>query len=317
MVTFTTPTPAISKSINATSEPDSTGTNVMVGEVVTYQFVFTVPEGKTLNVSLSDYLSPNLVYNAGSALIKRSNENITASGFTFTSLDFLSITPSSTSPLTFILGNVTYTGTSGLRNGTITLIFNATVLNIASNQAGTQIPNNATLNFTNGSGVDRNVTGVGPTLNVIVPHISSTKTAEQTTLTDSDTATFNIQIINNNSSNSAPAYEIIILDPMNGFTMDYLNMVIVPSDPSIIFFNYSTANLINITISKLSPGQYLNITYNATVKPDVVFNTTLNNAVNATGTSLLVIMEPTMPHPVILAPVQVKELEILHNLQVR
>ena len=289
VVNINTVTPGISKTVINTSEPDSTTPNVMVGEVVTYQFVFTVPEGETFNVSLIDNLLSSLGYNTGTAFIKRSDANIIASGFDFGSSvdEFLTINPTSFSPLTFYLGNVTYLGGQGLKNGTITLIFNTTVLNIAGNQAGTKIPNNATLSFTNATGGNRNVTGVCPTtLNVIVPQISSTKTANQTILTNSDTATFNIQIRNNNITNGAPVYDLIIIDPLNGFTMDYLHMIITPSDPSIIFTNYSTANLINITVSKLNPGQYLNITYNATVKPEVVFNTTLNNTVNATGTTL-------------------------------
>ncbi len=289
VVNINTVTPGINKTVINTSEPDSATPNVMVGEVVTYQFVLTVPEGETFNVSLIDNLLSNLGYNAGTAFIKRSDTNIIASGFDFGSSfdEFLTINYTSLSPLTFYLGNVTYLGGQGLKNGTITLIFNTTVLNIVGNQAGTKIPNNATLSFTNATGGNRNVTGVCPTtLNVIVPQISSTKTANQTILTNSDTATFNIQIRNNNITNGAPVYDLIIIDPMNGFTMDYLHMIITPSDPSIIFTNYSTANLINITVSKLNPGQYLNITYNATVKSDVVFNTTLNNTVNATGTSL-------------------------------
>ncbi|EKF85388.1 isopeptide-forming domain-containing fimbrial protein, partial [Methanobacterium formicicum] len=289
VVNISTVTPGISKTVINTSEPDSTTPNVMVGEVVTYQFVFTVPEGETFNVSLIDNLLSSLGYNSGTALIKRSDVNIIASGFDFGSSfdEFLTINPTSTSPLTFYLGNVTYLGGQGLKNGTITLIFNTTVLNIAGNQAGTKIPNNGILSFTNATGGNRNVTGTCPTtLNVIVPQISSTKTANKTILTNSDTATFNIQIRNNNITNGAPVYDLIIIDPMNGFTMDYLHMIITPSDPSIIFTNYSTADMIYIVVNKLNQTQYLNITYNATVKPDVVFNTTLNNTVNATGTTL-------------------------------
>ncbi|MBP1945818.1 putative repeat protein (TIGR01451 family)/fimbrial isopeptide formation D2 family protein [Methanobacterium petrolearium] len=289
IVNINTVSPSVSKTVNSTSEPDSTNPNVLVGEVVTYQLEFIVPEGETFNVSLIDSLMSNLGYNGGTALIKRSDAGIIASGFDFGSSvdEFLTITPTSLSPLSFYLGNVTYLGANGLKNGTITLIFNTTILNIASNQAGTQIPNNATLNFTNATGGSQQVTGTCPTvLNVIVPQIKSTKTANQTTLTDSDTATFSIQIQNNNSTNGAPVYDLIIVDPINGFTMDYLNLSIVPSDPSIIFTNYSTADLIYIVVNKLNPGQYLNITYNATVKHNVTFNSTLNNTVNATGTTL-------------------------------
>ncbi|NYB51391.1 MAG: DUF11 domain-containing protein, partial [Methanobacteriaceae archaeon] len=289
IVNITTTSPSISKAVNATSEPDSKVPNVFIGEVVTYQITFTVPEGKTLNVSLIDLLQSNLGYNTGSALIKRSSSSITATGFDFGSFvdQFISINPSNLSPLTFTLGNVTNLGGPGLGNGTITLLFNTTVLNIAANQAGTQIPNNATLNFTNATGESRNITAICPTtLNVVVPQISVTKTANPTILTVSDTVTFTIQLLNNNNTNGAPAYNLQITDPMTNYVLDYLNMIIVPSDPAIIFNNYSTANLLNITIIQMNQTQYLNITYNATVKPGVIFNSTINNTVNATGTTL-------------------------------
>lgn len=289
VVNINTVTPGINKTVINTSEADSTNPNVMVGEVVTYQFDITVPEGKTFNVSLIDNLVSSLGYNSGTAFIKRSDANIIASGFDFGSSvdEFLTINPTSTSPLTFYVGNVTYLGDRGLKNGTITLIFNTTVLNIMGNQAGTKILNKGTLCFINATGANRNVTGVCPTvLNVIVPQISSTKTANQAILTNSDTATFNIQIRNNDLTNGAPVYNLLITDPMQGLTMDYLHMIIAPSDPSIIFTNYSSDDQIYIEVDKLNPAQYLNIIYNATVKTDIVFKTTLDNTVNVTGTTL-------------------------------
>ena len=90
----------------------------------------------------------------------------------------MKITPGTIAPiLTFNLGNVTFNGIDGLHNGIISIIFNATVLNIIANQNGTQIPNNVTFNFTNASGAAQSLTGVAPTLTIIVPHLSTTKTA--------------------------------------------------------------------------------------------------------------------------------------------
>src|SRR5690606_11442450 len=98
VVTFTTPTPSLTKNIDSTSEPDSTGSNVLIGEVVVYRLDITVPEGKTLNVVLQDLLPSNLQYNNGTAQIMRNNAGITSTGFTFTSTGvYETITP--TSPL--------------------------------------------------------------------------------------------------------------------------------------------------------------------------------------------------------------------------
>lgn len=87
----------------------------------------------------------------------RSNNNITATGFTFTvpAGQFEDYTSSITPLLTFNLGNVTFNGIDGLHNGIISIIFNATVLNINANQNGTQIPNNVVFNFTNATGTNQ------------------------------------------------------------------------------------------------------------------------------------------------------------------
>ena len=56
VVNIKTVAPSISKVIDSTSEPDSTGNNVMIGEVVVYRLNLIIPDGKTLNVSLNDIL---------------------------------------------------------------------------------------------------------------------------------------------------------------------------------------------------------------------------------------------------------------------
>jgi hypothetical protein len=57
------------------------------------------------------------------------------------------------------------------------------------------------------------------------PEFESTKTAKQTTLTDSDTATSYNRSKTTTVPNGAPVYDVIIVDSINGFTMDYLNLM--------------------------------------------------------------------------------------------
>jgi uncharacterized repeat protein (TIGR01451 family)/fimbrial isopeptide formation D2 family protein len=285
VVNIKTVAPSIAKVVNSTSEPDSTGNNVMIGEVVVYRLTLTIPDGSTNNVTLSDILPSNLVYNSGTAMIMRSSSDITASGFVFTAPvgqyeDYTGITNT-----TFNLGNILFNGSNGLHNGTISIIFNATVLNINANQNGTQIPNNVTFNFTNATGANQTLTGIGPTLNVIVPHLSITKTANPTTVEGGQTVTFNVQVLNNNNTNGAPAYNLQVLDPLVGYN-SLSNIVITPSDGTIIYSNNSTSNLLDININQLNQTQYLNITYQAKVNTNVTYGQQVNNTAQVTGTSL-------------------------------
>nr|WP_245315994.1 isopeptide-forming domain-containing fimbrial protein [Methanobacterium aggregans] len=292
-VTISTVAPSASKTINSTSEPDSTGTNVMIGEVVTYQLNLTVPEGKTINVNLNDILSSKLKYLNGSAQIKRSTGNITATGFNFSQVNvFESIDPTTASNIVFNLGNITYTGTDGLHNGTITIIFNAVVLN-SQNQRGDTIPNSLTFTYQNATGQTSSSTTSSPALNVIVPQLFSSKQVlspvPSASVEGGQNVTFRVQVQNNNITNGAPAYNLQVLDLLlPDYTgLDYNHLIITPSNAGIVFHDFSTAGVLNITVDRLMPGEYLNITYNATVNPNVKYgDQNVTNTVNFTGTTL-------------------------------
>ncbi len=287
VVNIKTVAPSIAKVVDSTSEPDSKGNNVMIGEVVVYRLNLTIPEGKTLNVSINDLLPSNLQYNPGTVMIMRSSNNITTTGFTFTAPagQYEDYTSSITPILTFNLGDVLFNGTDGLHNGTISFIFNATVLNINANQNGTQIPNNVTFNFTNASGAIQSLTGVGPTLTTIVPHLSTTKTAIPINVEGGQTVTFTIKVSNDNNSNGAPSYNLQVLDPLVGYN-NLRNIIITPSSADIIYLDNSTSNLLDININQLNQTQYLNITYQADLNKNVTYGQNINNTVTFTGTSL-------------------------------
>ena len=210
LVNIKTVSPSITKVVDSTSEPDSQGNNVMIGEVVVYKFNLTIPQGTTLNVILRDILPSNLQYNTGNLMIMRSSNSISATGFSFTlpAGQYELFTGAINPLLTINLGNITFTGTDGLQNGTITLIFNTTVLNTNLNQNGTQIPNNVTFNFTNASGTVQSTTVAAPTLNVIVPHLSTTKNASPQNVEGGQNVKFTIKVSNDNTSNGASAYNL-------------------------------------------------------------------------------------------------------------
>ena len=285
-VNITTVSPSVVKAVDSTSEPASTGTNVFVGEVVTYRLDLTVPEGKTISVSLKDILPANLQYNSGTVWIKRSSDSITATGFTFTlpAGQYEAYTGSILPLLTFNLGDITYNGTNGLNNGTITIIFNTTVLNIITNQNGTKITNNVTLNYTNASGSQCLQTAQAPDLKVTLPQLSTSITSDKTSIQGGDTITYTI-VVRNNAGATAPAYGIVVTNALPAGLI-YNGVITLPpgwtvdsTDPSNIVFT-SPAGF-NIT-----PGQNVTIVFQANVTQDMPYNKTVSDRVNATGTTL-------------------------------
>ncbi len=101
------------------------------------------------------------------------------------------------------------------------------------------IPNNVTFNFTNASGTNQKLIGVGPNLTVITPELSTTKTANPTSVEGGQTVEFAIQV-NNNVTNGAPAYDVQITDPLIGY--NNLNILsIIPSNSTMVYYNNSTS----------------------------------------------------------------------------
>ncbi|MCE7699578.1 MAG: DUF11 domain-containing protein, partial [Methanobacterium paludis] len=101
--------------------------------------------------------------------------------------------------------------------------------------------------------------------------------------------TFQVEVQNNNITNGAPSYNLQILDLVlpNYTGLDYTNIIITPSNADIVYHDLSTAGVLNITVDRLMPGEYLNITYNATVNPNVKYgDQNVTNTVKFTGTTL-------------------------------
>ena len=278
--------PGITKTVHSTSEPNdiSAGTDVVIGEVITYQLDYEMPLGITRNVSLIDQLPASLEYIAGTAEVSRSSADITATGFSFTVSpgEFESITPTSTAPLTFALGDVTVTSTPAR----LTIRFEAVVRNIQAVQRNTTIQNRGEITFTNDQ--DQQITLVSPwiTSNVRVPDLNIDKQADPASAQGGDTITFTVTAENRNVSGSAPAFELIVYDELHE---DYENLGNVSweiTGSGIVVEDNSTATALDIAINRLDPGESVTITFTADLKEDVVYGSTVTNTALLTGTSL-------------------------------
>jgi len=277
--------PGVVKRLHATSEPDdiSSGLNVVIGEVITYELEYSMPLGITRNVRLIDVLPASLEYINGTALISRSSADITATGFAFGMPGaFESITPTSTTPLAFSLGDVTVTSTPA----TLTVRFDVVVRNIAEVQRNTTIQNRGEITFTNDQGQD--ITMVSPlvTCTVRVPALRIDKDADPASAQGGDTITFTITAENRDISGSAPAFELVVYDALHGDYENFSNVSWVVHGSGIVVENNSTATALDIAISRLDPGESVVITFTADLRDEVVYGSTVTNTALLTGTSL-------------------------------
>lgn len=279
------------KSLYATSEPSdiSADPNLVVGEVLTYELKFDFPRHTSENVTLVDILSAHTEYISGSALISRNTDNLTATGFTFTALPdvFESIAPSSLSPLSFNLGNVSNINTDAVAKATVTLRLNAIVKNVTDVQRGTLIANQGQVQFNAAEGSRITVaTGiVNSYVNIPSPYV--TKSCSPVVVQGGQLVTFTITAANQDITRSAPMFNVNVSDVLGVDYQDDLQIVSIESNAADnTTANHSTSSQLDVDIGRINPGEYFRITYTASVVPGVAYGSTISNSVLLTGTSL-------------------------------
>ncbi|TWU59988.1 Serine-aspartate repeat-containing protein D precursor [Rubripirellula tenax] len=135
--------------------------DVVIGELVTYEIVVTFPEGTIPSAQVVDTLDSGLAY---VGMVSSSVNDLSFSG---------SLTPTVTGDgriVTWNLGSVSDTNLSNDTDGTVTLRYQAVVLNVAGNQTSTALDNSAT--FTWGGNPATAVTVDAADVTVVEPVIA-------------------------------------------------------------------------------------------------------------------------------------------------
>ena len=143
----TTNTPTIDKQFGTTSEASTAGTNVAIGEIVTFNIVVTLPEGTTQGVILTDNMQEGFEF-LGAAL------DFTGSGVVPFALPVPGITSGvgSGNQIVYTLGTLTNAADNNAANDSFTLIVTARVSDLAGNVSGVTRSNAADLQFTDPDG---------------------------------------------------------------------------------------------------------------------------------------------------------------------
>ncbi|MDY6938553.1 MAG: isopeptide-forming domain-containing fimbrial protein [Cyanobacteriota bacterium] len=228
---------SIEKTITDTSEPDSdtSGNNVAIGEVVTYQIAVTIPEGSTEGIVVTDDLPPGLQLTGTPTLITNDlNGTVTP----------LSTTGGTNSgdPITFNIDTATATGDNDPGNNTFIIQYQAVVLDEPGNADTTILTGDAQLVHNDATGTpiatpieaptEPTVTVVEPVLEIVQTLELNGKTATNNddVVPDGDagdTVTITLDVTN---SGNAGAFEVEIqdlLDP-NKFNLGTVNFVTTP-----------------------------------------------------------------------------------------
>ncbi|MEO0469174.1 MAG: hypothetical protein AAF206_06105 [Bacteroidota bacterium] len=184
----------LSKSISSTSESQSSGTNVFIGEVLTYQIEIVVPRGNLSEAALIDTMPGGLRYVAGSAQLSRSFQtgltasndpggiNAAASGSGVSLSDGSDISIASNRIIRVFLGSVinSDTETGPVVDETYTLSFQAVVSNESGigNDAGASLNNDGTFEYVDGINQPQTLsTASDPSVTINEPNLTVSKSA--------------------------------------------------------------------------------------------------------------------------------------------
>lgn len=203
----TVPLATTVKDMTGTSLADTTDPNVAVGEVVGYRIVLKIPEGQTPSAKLVDTLPAGLAF--------KDCTGISASAGLTTSLgaDFSSACANNGSNpapgldgqhVTFDLGTITNADRRNNVAETITITYEAVVLNVSGNTRGTELHNSAVLSWTGGTSPAASAAD----LNVVEPIMTVVKTPTPATGDAGDEIIYTVTIRNPTNPNGATAYNV-------------------------------------------------------------------------------------------------------------
>ena len=273
-----------SKGIGDTNQAFTTGQDVAIGEIITYQTTLNIPPGQVVNLKLTDIMSRGL------AFVKC--DSITASG-TLTStagtLDTICATPlvsaeppGSTAAVDqgrkVIWNFGTVTNNTG-NDVTLTVQYQAVVLNSDGNHSGVNLTNNATWTWDNGT-----ASASAPPTTIVEPDLDIAKSANPTTALPGEPITFTLTIHHTDDSETN-AYDVAVTDKIpSGLT--YVNGSLTAVDgPTPTSMNYDAATrTIRITWDNFDEGEVSHIRFQATL--DNTANQSITNAASVAWTSL-------------------------------
>lgn len=278
----------IDKSVVGTSFDDTMGTDLAIGEEVTYRIVVTVPDGNSTDVTLTDVLPV-----PPSGALQYLSSEVVSIGSDIGGPGLPAIGSFGTNPggatTTFVFGDlsnvVDANGDPADVNDQIVVELTALLVDDPANSSGDVLTNTSRLDFTDGNG-DAATTDDTADVTVVEPELDIDKSVVPLTADAGDVVTYTVTSTN---IGTGPAYDIIIDDdiadagltalPTGTLTIrvfDGGGADVTPggADTPTVAFN---AGALQALVPELLAGQTVEIVYQATVTDAALFSSPVNN----------------------------------------
>ncbi|MEL6644184.1 MAG: isopeptide-forming domain-containing fimbrial protein [Pseudomonadota bacterium] len=279
-----TATAEIAKDVVASSNPDTVGTDLAIGEEVTFEIVVTLPEGNSEDVVLQDVLPTT------PGTLQFVSANVVSIGDNITGPDLPPTITNAGATTTFDFGDLNnFVDLTLDPDDLITVQVTALVTDIAANEAGDALTNTATLFFTDGNGNPADVSDTA-TVDLVEPSLDIDKVASPTTGDAGDVITYTVTSTN---SGDAPAYDIVIDDdlaapgiaalPTGTLTIRILDGAtdVTPGGadaPTVAF----SGGALQAVVPVLGVGETIEIVYQGTITDAALFSTPVPNSAEVT-----------------------------------
>lgn len=261
-------------------------TEKIVGEKIPFEVTITIPQGTTDPLVLTDTLPAGLSLDMSSVVATSSSGDLSIENtpvLVNAVPTTAAIVVGQSQVLTFTFGEVINSNTNGGVDETITLTYEAFVLDTADNVDGTTHVNTATIDF-GGFGSDGPASA--PAVTVEEPDLLLQKT---TSYTSGNTATYTIRVENNASSSRASAHEVVITDVLPA-GMNYAAGEVYTNVPAVPTVDISNLPTITYTFDEVPPSfnsaNPILFSYNTVIPLGTAEGSVLTNNLSLAATGL-------------------------------
>lgn len=286
--TTLTSSPTITKQLTTTSASHTSGSDVAIGEEITYDLLLTFPEGTTSADTVLDDLPTGLAIVSGTPQVittAAASSGLLTADFNGT-IGSQTITPiaGDGGSVTFEFTNVVVAGDNNATNNSILLRFRAQVSNVVGNQAGTVLSNIATNQV--GAGVPTTSNTVNVT--VVEPSITFGKTIVSLPNPAGVGAVvqYRISYVNATGATVSTATDVHITDALPAQLSLNLPVTVTLGAGATGVTDSSAGNSLDITINSVPAGGTVTVDFTATIQSGVSIGQSISNTADSTWTSL-------------------------------